>query len=139
MAASCRMVNDLTTSVVIVDFCSHDLQNLFIVGSTVFPTSGKVSKCAPTGSCSALGTAWNRVGMCLARRFLLPLLPPREEGWGEEGRLACRCDGTSAVKCPSPRPSPFVPHGERECGSRAKHIHCNKFAHIPFVRQSENS
>src|SRR5436309_15792209 len=34
--------------------------------------------------------------------------PPAEggEGWGEEGRLACRCVGVSAVGCPSPQPSP---------------------------------
>ena len=31
--------------------------------------------------------------------------PPAEggEGWGEEGRLACRCGGASAIERPSPR------------------------------------
>src|SRR5438093_9833043 len=43
--------------------------------------------------------------------FSAPLCSPsppteRGEGWGEEGRLAGRWAGVSAVECPSPLPSP---------------------------------
>src|ERR1041385_427833 len=100
--------------------------------------------------------------MCLARRCLLPLLPPREERAGERravqpaGAAVCRSgmgppppppppplppwrggggggggggpvQPAGAAVCRSGMPlsptlSPFVPHGERESNSRAKHI-----------------
>src|SRR5207247_7803014 len=73
--------------------------------------------CRRFGRWAGLAAQQNRVsaGMCLARRFFLPLLPPREERAGER-RAVFR--GIPL----SPALSPFVPHGEREFGARAKEL-----------------
>jgi choline dehydrogenase-like flavoprotein len=48
---TCRMGNDPSSSVVDGDCCSHDHSNLFILGSTVFPTCGSPN---PTLTIAAL-------------------------------------------------------------------------------------
>jgi glucose dehydrogenase len=48
---TCRMGSDPKTSVVDLDCQSHDVKNLFIVGSTVFPTGGNTN---PTVTLAAL-------------------------------------------------------------------------------------